>query len=541
MPLVTPGRRRRRVRALPWASDARAWPLLRAPGRPRMGPGRSRPDPAWLAPALLVVAAALAGFTLLRPVAPDGEGIALQAAARVAAGEVPYRDFWLNAGPGQPLLLAGLVKLFGPSLVWWRIVRVALVAVVALEAFALTRRSAPLVWALLAWVATAGALAWPADPGPTPAALALGLGALLLARRSPVGGGVLAGVAAAFRPELGLAAALGLLVAARDGPRAQGEEPADRAGVRAFAAAVAVAVLAWAPYVLAAPGAVWDQTAVFLSHQRDGAPSFPLRYGGGVEITPALQFYLPLLLLAGLALWALAALVRRPTREELALAPLALAGAASLLLRPDALHVGVLAAVAPAMLALAGAGMPVPLVRAALACSVGLVAVTGWELRFDQAVAAPDEATLRAPSADGVRAARGEAAALNSLVPFVAARVPPGRPVFVAAPRHDRARGGATLLYTLLERPNPTAYDPLRAGLVTTAAVQRRMVADLRAARPRVVVRSSSPAVAPSPGPPAGGAGALDRYLARSYRPVARFGDYTVLFVAAGARGTTRR
>ncbi len=540
MPLVTSGRRRR-VRALPWASDARAWPLLRAPGRPRMGAGRTRPDPAWLAPALLAAAGALAGFTLLRAVAPDGEGIALQAAARVAAGEVPYRDFWLNSGPGQPLLLAGLVKLFGPSLLWWRILRLALVAVVALEAFALTRRSAPLSWALLAWAATAGALAWPADPGPTPAALALGLGALLLARRSPVGGGVLAGLAAAFRPELGLAAALGLLAAARDGRRAHAPEPADRAGGRAFLTAVVVAVLAWAPFVLAAPGAVWDQTAGFLSHQRDGAPAFPLRYGGGVEVTAALQFYLPLLLLAGLALWALAALVRRPTREELALVPLAVAGAASLLVRPDALHVGALAAVAPAMLALRGAGMPVPLLRAALAGCVGLVAVIGWEVRVDQAFASSDEAALRAPSADGVRAARGEAVALNRLVEFVGARVPPGRPVFVAASRHDRARGGATLLYTLLDRPNPTAYDPLRPGLVTTAAVQQRMVADLRAARPRVVVRSSSPAGAAPPGPPAGGSLALDRYLARRYRPVARFGDHTVLTLVAERRGAKRR
>ena len=56
-----------------------------------------------------------------------------------------------TTGPGQPVLLAGLVKLFGPSLMWWRVLRVVLDAVVALEAFVLVRRSAGLGWALAAW------------------------------------------------------------------------------------------------------------------------------------------------------------------------------------------------------------------------------------------------------------------------------------------------------------------------------------------------------------------------------------------------------
>ena len=38
--------------------------------------------------------------------------------------ELPYRDFWFNYGPGQPVLLSGLIKAFSPSLLWWRILRV---------------------------------------------------------------------------------------------------------------------------------------------------------------------------------------------------------------------------------------------------------------------------------------------------------------------------------------------------------------------------------------------------------------------------------
>ena len=90
-------------------------------------------------------------------------------------------------------------------------------------------------------------------PGPNPAALALGLGAILLARRSPAGAGTLAGVAAAFRLELGAAAALGALVAAaeRAGPGLRAPW-VSREGVRALGTAVLVAALAlgcpsWSP------------------------------------------------------------------------------------------------------------------------------------------------------------------------------------------------------------------------------------------------------------------------------------------------------
>jgi hypothetical protein len=44
------------------------------------------------------------------------EGLALTGAMRVAAGQIPHRDFYANYGPGQFYVLAGLFKLFGESL-----------------------------------------------------------------------------------------------------------------------------------------------------------------------------------------------------------------------------------------------------------------------------------------------------------------------------------------------------------------------------------------------------------------------------------------
>ncbi len=104
--------------------------------------------------------------------------------------------------------------------------------------------------------------------------------------------------------------------------------------------------------------------------------------------------------------------------------------------------------------------------------------------------------------------------------------------MFVANPRHDLVRVGNPLLYVLLDRPNPTGYDVMQPGVVTTAAVQREMVRDLRAGGRELVVRWLSP-VADQRG--ANGAGRssgvriLDRYLRSRYRPVRRIGDYEVL------------
>src|ERR1700757_2374580 len=57
---------------------------------------------------LLLLAAGLSAFTILQGIAPHDEGLMLQAGARIAAGEWPYRDFWTNYPPGQPLVLAAL-------------------------------------------------------------------------------------------------------------------------------------------------------------------------------------------------------------------------------------------------------------------------------------------------------------------------------------------------------------------------------------------------------------------------------------------------
>lgn len=78
---------------------------------------------------------------MLNGIQPNDEGLMLQAASRIAHGQVPYSDFWWFYPPGQPYLLAALWKVFGPSLLTWRLEFAAYAGVGILIACAVGRRS----------------------------------------------------------------------------------------------------------------------------------------------------------------------------------------------------------------------------------------------------------------------------------------------------------------------------------------------------------------------------------------------------------------
>ncbi|MEA2418446.1 MAG: hypothetical protein QOE60_652 [Thermoleophilaceae bacterium] len=487
---------------------------------------------------LFVVSALLSGLSIRWGINPHDEGLMLQAGERIADGQLPYRDFYANYGPGQYFLIGGLDWLFGPSLLTWRIVRVLLDAGVAVLAYALVRRDAPEPLALGAWLAVAAAMAYPSIPHPNPTALALAFGGLMLAERRPALAGALAGVAIVFRLDVGAAALAGVMLVAWSGPRSVSGAalPAGgghRAAARAGLTGVAVALVLMAPVVLAAPGDFWDQTIGFALDQQ-GLQRLPLpgAWHGGFEPNKILQHYYPYVLLAGTALWLVAAIRGRLPARVWAAAPLAAAGIVYLLARADVYHLIPLAAVLPVMLATAAARERSTAWAAALVLALGLIALQGVDRKRIQLLDPPPLATIHVDVADGVKAPPEEARALEQLTRYVRDRVPPGAPVFVANPRFDLVTVGNPLVYVLVDRPNPTRYDVMQPGVVTTAPVQREIVGDLERSRPRLVIRWLSP-LADLPedngaGRPSG-VRILDRYLARTYAPQRRFGDYLVL------------
>ena len=101
--------------------------------------------------------------------------------------------------------------------------------------------------------------------------------------------------------------------------------------------------------------------------------------------------------------------------------------------------------------------------------------------------------------------------------------------MLVAPPRFDRVRVGDPLLDVLLGRPNPTRYDVMQPGVVTTAKVQREIARDLVRSRTPVVIRWLAPSRRerePNGSARSSGVHLLDRAIAARYRPAARYGDY---------------
>src|SRR3954453_15345171 len=324
---------------------------------------------------LFAAAAALSAFTILREIGPHDEGLMLQAVARIADdGQLPYRDFWWNYGPGQPFLLAPLWKLFGPSLLTWRIVRTLLDATVALLVWLLVRRETGPRTALLAWAAAAAAMAWPSGPGPNPAALALVLTALLVARTRPTLAGALCGLAAAFRPEIGAAGARTVALAG--------------AGWRSAATAAGVAAVAYLPFLIVAPGDLLSDTFGFLGVQHLQRLPLPTGYDGGFDPNKILEFFFPWVLLAGAALYPGA-------RRQLHLLPLVAVGVLYLVGRPDEFHLVPLSVVLALALAVAARGA----CGVALLVALALIAFHGLERRPGQLRHPPDLADVPSPVA----------------------------------------------------------------------------------------------------------------------------------------------
>jgi hypothetical protein len=376
---------------------------------------------------LFAGAALLSAITILDGVQPNDEGLMLQAAARIAEGEVPYSDFWWYYPPGQPYLLAGLWEAFGPSLVAWRVVRVLTDAAVAVLAYELARRRAPGWLPLLVWLAAACAMAFPSQPHPFPIALALALGALIAVERRPLLAGVLVGVCAAWRLEFAAYAGLGIAVA----HVLSAGEPRERIArfARVFAAAVGVALLLYLPVVLSAGvGRSWEllvEYPVFDFGDYQSLP-FPLDYDGplntsgmGGFISDSLEnlvhFYLPLALVIGLAggLLGLALRLGRADPWPAATAVFAIGMGHYLVVRADLFHTAPLAVMVSVLAAWSLASLRAVPARADPRSRASLPAAevtTGDPPRRPDAPApSPDPAAVR--SSQGTRARRAGALA----------------------------------------------------------------------------------------------------------------------------------
>jgi hypothetical protein len=497
-------------------------------------------EPWLLAGALLLAGAVISGFTILQGVDPFDEGLVLQAARRVAAGQVPYRDFTWSYGPAQPYLLAGLFKLFGVSLLDWRILRALADGAVALTAYVFLAPRVPRPLALGAWLAVACEMAEPRNANPFPFALLAVLVALWLTttypadRRRLIGAAVLTAVAAAFRLDFAIygGAAVTVVVALRAGiPRAL-----VYAGVT-----VALSLLVYLPFAIVdGPGSLYHSLiGVSLQTGAYWSLPFPLHYhapagaGIGKTVKHAIDFYVPLLAVVGLGVVSLAAAVGtwRERRAPALLAGLVVLGAgllAYLLSRTDDVHTQPLVVVAVIGLSLAVMTVPRPAAAVCLAL-LAVLLVHGAANRLSALLKPPAEVPLHVAVADGVMAGPREAAAIDRMVAIVDRDVPANRPIYVLPRRSDLVALNDPLIYVLTQRPNPTAAD---FGLLTGVRAQAQIIRALARLRLRILVRWTDPVSStrePNLRGRSSGVHTLDAWVAVHYRPLATLYHYEVL------------
>jgi hypothetical protein len=312
--------------------------------------------------------------------------------------------------------------------------------------------------------------------------------------------------------------------------------------VLAAASAVAAGALLYLPFAIAVgPGDLYD--ALIGTSLREGSYwtlPFPFDYDGGfggpTEWKDALDFYVPLLLLVGLAGVFASVALRRRAGQRAQLAPVVglLVLAAGLVLymrsRTDEFHAQPLDVVLAMLLPLSIVAVwRTRALAVALAAVFALLALSAVGNRVSALVQPPDLAAVDVPVAEGVQAPPEEADAVERTVALVDRLVPPGEPIYVLPRRSDLAPISAPLVYVLADRDNPTPRDH---GLLTGAAAQREIVAELERIGPRALVRWTDPLSSrPEPnerGRPSG-VTLVDDWVGANYRLRQRAGYYEVL------------
>jgi hypothetical protein len=165
----------------------------------------------------------------------------------------------------------------------------------------------------------------------------------------------------------------------------------------------------------------------------------------------------------------------------------------------------------------------------ALAAVLALILAAGAANRLSALLLPPELEPVHLAGVPGIRVPPAEAEALPRMVALVQRLVPPGEPIYVAPRRSDLVTLSDPLVHFLVRRPNVLRRD---VELQARPAEQAAIVAALRRAPPRVVVRWTDPVSSrPEPnrrGRPSGSR-ALDEHLAREYRLRERIGAYDVL------------
>jgi len=483
-------------------------------GSPLGTPANRRADFA-IALAIIALAVVLRAPLLRWDIVVGDEGYLVAAVERVLDGQVPYRDFQRDYAPGMYYLFAGLFTMVGDDLLVTRIVWLVMLCIVSAGCYLVARKLAPrwaAVWAGLLPILLMPPIHKMIVPLSVVAGLALclPLARAVVGRKSAFATGAAIGLMAFFRQDVAaytfVIASLTLVVASVLGAPAR-RGSAGRA-ISPWVWMCAGVLMFWAPILsaFASIGALREMIAqmLFDGLKDNAGMSVPLPAMAGVFSGTLSQrlltsiFYLP----TTTALIGTCAIIAAAVRRKFSVGYIILAQWTLMALfvhlvymvRCDVAHIKQ-GLTAPSLILAwaAGAvwahGRQAPRGRVRQGAAFATAMLCAWACAVLCYGAISD---LKA-GYDGMRAgvALDEPKAMvflpevrcgemTRLVAAVRANTAKGDPIFVAPCE--------PILFFLTQRRNPTRYDSLFPGIVSSPAVQAEIVRDMEKSQVRLVL-----------------------------------------------------
>ena len=462
-------------------------------------------------------------------VLPYDEGLILYGAARVAGGDVPYRDFWTLYGPASFYVLGGLFRFFGESVLVGRSFDIVCRSAIIVLAYLLARRLVSGGIALAAALASlfiliaAQSYEAPIFPSLACALLAIWIVARAMSAERPqllsASAGVAVGVAVAFRNDIGIYAFIAVAFAwigARHSNGLESQGPSKT--IVPFVLGCATVVLSMVALLIAAvplsdlyQDLVRIPLEVYAPYRRLPFPiiepvstAIKLR-----SLSPLVQYIVYVPPIVGVVASVYAVRLRQgrtsmATRADFTLFEMLVVLELLLILkgavRVSLLHMApalVAAAIVSAVLSARFARsrkrtlLLVLVVALAAKITVEPVAFIGSidRLRVFAAHALDDEAMAgcEPSSIARLRCFRVDAD-LHAVIDYIDRNTSSDEPIYVGSTRHDKLFVNNVELYFLSGRRSSTKWHDLHPGVQTTLPIQQAMIDEFRARPPALVV-----------------------------------------------------
>ena len=505
------------------------------------------------------------------------EGFAMFGPTRILNGDLPYKDFWAIYPPGQFYIIALIIKLFGPNLVYARLYDTLIRFLMIIGVYRIAGRVASPRMALLSagiatfLLASAGFYSYAIFP-----AMTLGIWAIVCWLRFSERGqmrwlilaGMLLGVAAIIRWDIGIYGAISVLVGGYAFLFARQFQSAEHAPVRFHfslvfsplpqmaAVLIPMLVLAISAYTYIGLTSGWqnlyEQVFYFpavVLHSVRWLAYPPLQPKDWIPDADWLRFYFPLLTFAAaiiaLMVQAITAIRQRTHLDSAYFTLLSILVFGGLLFnqalsRYDLIHVTpasiltfVIAAALfqrAAPLAQSGARVarsPRNAAGVLLFCLVALYfpyALQDLLRTLDYSAPWTCQSSLPILSCTAVSPDEEKAAV------YIQLQTRPGEAIFVGNQKHNRIFVNDIGFYYLAGRPSSSRYHELYPAVATTLPIQQQIVNELETKQVKwVVLVKVGDSEEPNLSAADSGVFFLDEYIRFHYSEMAEFGTYRIM------------